>query len=215
MKIYDISVTTTSDTVTWENKERGFGFDWAAQIGAQSPCYLSVITSGAHVGTHIDAPLHFVPGGNTVEMLDVQTLIGPAQVVQIYGRDTITAADLDQADIPEGTERILFRTDNTRRKLKDDHTFHKDYIGVAPSAAAWLVQRGVKLVGVDYISVGPYGDANVETHRILLGAAVIILEALALEDVSPGAYTLIALPPKYAGVEAAPCRVVLLEGLAL
>ncbi len=213
MTIHDISITTTPQTVTWDGTEQGFSFQWAQSIGPNTPCCVSVITDGAHTGTHLDAPLHFVEGGRTVDTLDLTTLLGPAQVVEIFGRDTVTGADLDAAGIAEGTERVLIKTDNSRRDLLADPAFHPEYVGVAPSAASWLVAHGVKLIGVDYISVGPYGDANVETHRILLHAGVVVVETLRLTDVRAGTYFLAALPPRFGGLEGSPCRAVLVEGL--
>ena len=213
MKIYDITLTTSPQTLTWEGTEQGLSVKWAETLGAAGAvCNLSVFTLGTHTGTHLDAPLHFMPGGATVEALDVNVLVGPAQVVEVYGRDRITAADLAQAGIAPGTERVLFKTDNTRLGRLRDGVFHPDYVGVAPSGAEWLVTHGVRLVGVDYLSVGPYGPVNVETHRILLGAGVVVVETLVLDEVNAGAYTLVALPPKFAGLEGSPCRCLLIEG---
>ena len=213
MKIYDISLTTSPRTLTWEGTEPGFSVQWAARLGERgSACNLSVFTDGTHTGTHLDAPLHFVPGGASVEALDVNVLVGPAQVVEVYGRDQITAADLERADIAPGATRVLFKTDNTRLGRLRDGVFHLDYVGVAPSGAEWLVTRGVRLVGVDYLSVGPYGPVNVETHRILLGAGVVVVETLVLDAVDAGTFTLVALPPKFAGLEGSPCRCLLIEG---
>ena len=213
MKIYDITLTTSPQTLTWEGMEQGLSVKWAETMGTVgAACNLSVFTLGTHTGTHLDAPLHFVPGGATVEALDVNVLVGPAQVVEVYGRDRITAADLAQAGIAPGTERVLFKTDNTRLGRLHDGVFHPDYVGVAPSGAEWLVTHGVRLVGVDYLSVGPYGPVNVETHRILLGAGVVVVETLVLDEVNAGAYTLVALPPKFAGLEGSPCRCLLIEG---
>ena len=213
MKIHDISLTTSPQTLTWEGTEQGFSMHWAAQIGEPGAvCNLSVFTEGTHTGTHLDAPLHFVAGGNSVEALDLNVLIGPAQVAEINGRDQITAADLEIAGIERGTERILLKTDNTRLARLGDGVFHKDYVGIAPSGAQWLVTHGVRLIGVDYLSVGPYGPVNVETHRILLGAGLVVVESLVLKDISPGRYTLAVLPPKFEGLEGSPCRAVLIEG---
>ena len=138
--------------------------------------------------------------------------MGPAQVVEIYGRDQITAADLEQAGIAPGTERVLLKTDNTRLGRLQDGVFHKDYVGIAPSGAQWLVTHGVRLVGVDYLRSGPTAPINVETHRILLGAGVVVVETLVLDEVGAGDYTLLALPPKFAGLEGSPCRCLLMEG---
>ena len=213
MKIHDITLTTSPWTLTWEGTEQGLSVKWAETMGTVgAACNLSVFTLGTHTGTHLDAPLHFVPGGATVEALDVNVLVGPAQVVEVYERDRITAADLAQAGIAPGTERVLFKTDNTRLGRLHDGVFHPDYVGVAPSGAEWLVTHGVRLVGVDYLSVGPYGPVNVETHRILLGAGVVVVETLVLDEVNAGAYTLVALPPKFAGLEGSPCRCLLIEG---
>ena len=213
MKIHDITLTTSPRTLTWEDKETGFSLKWVDQLGKRgSACNVSLFTNGTHTGTHLDAPLHFVPGGASVEALDVNVLVGPAQVVEVYGRDQVTAADLERAGIAPGTVRVLLKTDNTRLGRLRDGVFHKDYVGVAPSGAQWLVTRGVRLVGVDYLSVGPYGSVNVETHRILLGAGVVVVETLVLDAVDAGTFTLVALPPKFAGLEGSPCRCLLIEG---
>lgn len=213
MKIHDISITTSPQTLTWEGTETGFSVAWTQTTAAGAVCSLSVISDGVHTGTHLDAPLHFVTGGKTIEMLDIDTLVGPCQVVEVYGREAVTAADCAAAGIAPGTKRVLFKTDNTRRRLLSDPQFHPEYVGIAPSAAQWLVTEGIVLVGMDYLSVGPYGDANVETHYVLLGAGVVVVETLMLEGIAPGPYFLAALPPKFAGLEGSPCRVVLMEGV--
>lgn len=213
MKIHDISMTTTPETVTWDGTETGFSFRWTTQMSDPGAvCNVSVLTDGAHTGTHLDAPLHFIADGGAVEGLDVNVLVGQAQVVELFGRAQITAADFELAGIAPGTERILIKTDNTRLKRKGDGVFHEDYVGIAPDGAQWLVAQGVRLIGVDYLSVGPYGPLNVETHRILLGAALVIVETLVLDDIAPGSYTLLALPPKFQGLEGSPCRALLIEG---
>ena len=213
MIIHDISLTVSPKTVTWDGTEQGFSAQWAAKIGQNgAECNVSGITVGAHTGTHLDAPLHFVPGGLPLEALEVQTLVGTAEVVEIYGRSPITAADLERANVAPKAERILLKTDNTRFGRLHDGVFHTDYTGLAPSGAEWLVHRGVRLVGIDYLSVGPYGLVNTETHKILLGAGIVVVESLVLDKIEPGEYTLLALPPKFAGLEGCPCRCLLIEG---
>ena len=213
MIIHDISLTVTPETLTGAGKERQFSARQVSEIGPGGMgVNISVLTVGAHTGTHLEAPLHFVPGGLSVETLDPAVLIGPAEVVRIYGRDPITAAELERANTPPQTERVLLQTDNTRFLRLRDGAFHQDYTGLAPSGAEWLVQHGVRLVGIDYLSIGPYGPVNTETHKILLGAGVVIVEALALDKITPGRYTLVALPPKFSGLEASPCRCLLIEG---
>lgn len=212
MKIIDISVTTTPKTVTWENTERGFQAEWQSHIDEKSVAAVSVQSFGSHTGTHLDAPKHFIEGGISVDQLDIESLVGPAVVVKIEG-DSVTAAELDSLDIPSGTLRLILKTKNTDRKLLESTTFHRDYVGVSPDAAHWMVDRGVRLVGIDYLSIGAYGGANVETHRTLLGAGIVAVEGLRLRDVEPGAYFLAALPPKMSEVEGSPCRVILIEGI--
>ncbi len=213
MIIHDISLTVTPQMVTWDGTEQGFSARWTDQIGVKgASSSQSVLTTGAHTGTHVDAPLHFVPGGLTTDALDLSTLVGPAEVLEIYGRSPVTAADLEHANLAPKAERVLLKTDNTRFRRLHDPKFHTDYTGLAPSAAEWLVHHGIRLVGVDYLSVGPYGPVNTETHKILLGAGVVVLESLALDKIAVGEYLLIALPPKFAGLEASPCRCVLVEG---
>jgi len=213
LKIHDISLTVSEKTVTWDGTEQGFSKRWTARIGqAGEVCNLSVLTEGTHTGTHLDAPLHFIAEGKSIEALDINILVGPAQVIEIFGRDQITAADLDGAGLTPGTERVLLKTDNTRLKRKDDPAFHKDYVGLAPSGARWLVSHGVRLVGIDYLSIGPYGPVNTETHTIVLGAGMVVVETLVLDEIAPGHYTLIVLPPKFQGLEGCPCRALLIEG---
>ncbi len=210
MIIHDISLTVMPQT---DAKEQGFSVRWTDKVGVKgASSSLSVLTAGAHMGTHVESPLHFVPGGLTIEALDLNTLVGPAEVVQIYGRSPITAADLEHANIEPKAERVLLKTDNTRFMRLRDPKFHTDYTGLAPSGAEWLVHHGIRLVGIDYLSIGPYGPANAETHQILLGAGVVVLESLALDKIAAGEYMLMALPPKFAGLEASPCRCVLVEG---
>ncbi len=213
MIIHDISLTVTPKTITGGGAERRFSVRKSSELGeGGEDCNLSVLTVGAHTGTHLETPLHFVPGGLATETLPMDTLVGPAEVVQIYGRNPITAADLDHANLPPKTERVLLKTDNTRFLRLLDPEFYKDYASLAPSGAEWLVRRGVRLVGTDYLSIGPYGPVNTETHRILLGAGIVVVESLLLDKIAPGEYLFFALPPKFAGLEASPCRCLLVEG---
>ncbi len=213
MIIHDISLRVTPQTVTWDGTEQGFSAQWTEKIGVKgASSNLSVLTAGAHTGTHLETPLHFVPGGLPTEALDMNTLVGPAEVVEIYGRSPITAAELDRANLPPKAERVLLKTDNTRFQRLHDAKFHTDYTGLTPSAAEWLVHHGIRLVGIDYLSVGPYGPVNTETHKILLGAGVVVVESLVLDNIVPGEYFFVALPPKFAGLEASPCRCLLIEG---
>jgi arylformamidase len=211
--IHDISITTTAKIVTWEGHEAGFEHTWMSQIGPGSVANVSRLMVGGHTGTHLDAPLHFVAGGRTVDELDLNMLAGPAQLIALYDRPQITSADLERAQVHPETRRLLVKTDNTRRGLLQDPAFHRDYVAIAPSGAEWLVANGIVLIGVDYLSVGPYGPDNVETHQIVLGAGMVVVESLSLALVDPGVYFFAALPPKFAEIEGSPCRAILIEGL--
>jgi len=180
-----------------------------ARIAEGSRSNVSRITLGTHTGTHVDPPIHFIPDGKAVDELDLEVLIGPALVVDMRGRSAITIADLE-ATIPAGVERLLFKTDNSRLWARGGE-FTPDYVALTAEAAHWLVARGLKLVGTDYLSVERYGDPHPGAHSMLLGAGVIIVEGLNLLDVQPGLYQLICLPLKIAQGDGAPARAVLVS----
>ena len=163
---------------------------------------VSQMELGVHTGTHVDAPLHFVDGAPAVEALDLDLLVGPAQVVEVTGPGDIGPDALHA--VGDGTERILFKTRNSAAWA--DEAFYEDYASISPEAAARLVAVGVRLVGVDYLSVG-----GVETHQTLLRADVIAVEGLDLRAIEPGWYTLICLPLKLVGADGAPARAVLVD----
>ena len=144
-----------------------------------------------------------------MENLPLDVLTGACRVVSFPDDvDAVSAAALDAADIPPGTERLLLRTRNVRLWRESPHTFRRDFVAVTADGAEWLVAHGVKLVGVDYLSVAPF-DAPVPTHQILLRAGVVIVEGVNLLDVPAGDYTLYCLPLKLRGAEGAPARAIL------
>ena len=155
---------------------------------------LSRLDLGVHSGTHVDAPLHFLEGGAAVETLPLDVLVGPCVVVE----------GLSIAAVPAGAERVLFKTPNSR--LWEREQFSEDFVALDGEAAQALVERGVRLVGIDYLSIG-----DEEAHRILLGAGVVAVEGLDLREVEPGEYRLVCAPLKLVGAEGAPARVLLLR----
>jgi len=170
---------------------------------------LSAYSMGAHSGTHVDAPMHFVREGGSIEQIPLTALIGPARVIDIpESVQAIDANELNKHDW-RGAPRVLFRTRSAVRGWMSDPTFHRDFAYIAPDAAKQLADAGVQLVGIDYISAEQFGAAAPLTHRTLLGRNIPIVEGLALDHVAPGDYDLIVLPIKVGGHEGAPARAVL------
>ena len=170
---------------------------------------------GAHTGTHLDAPRHFIAGGGLVHEIPLNALIGPVFIVR-YGEaeGPITRAFFEAQSVPNPCPRLLIACDRHDGKLAEPDFFH-DYAGITPEAALYLLERGLRLIGTDYLSIGPfYGNGNRQVHEILLGAGVVIVEGLDLRNVSAGTYTLVCLPVA-APTDGSPCRAVLLPADAL
>jgi arylformamidase len=170
---------------------------------------LSTYSIGAHSGTHIDAPQHFIKDGSAIEQVSLATMIGPARVIDC----SPDAVAIDATELNKhkwrGAKRILFRTRNSRNGWMTDPNFHKDFTYVAPDAAQLLADNGVELVGIDYLSIEKFGSAEPKTHWILLGKNIPVIEGLDLRNVQAGDYDFIILPLRVVGHEAAPARAVL------
>ncbi len=177
------------------------------EIANGDPCNLSQISTTTHIGTHKDAPRHYLPGAAGMESMPITASVGRARVIEIQDPEVISTAELELHDLSKG-ERVLFKTRNSERCWKTDH-FQKQYIYIAPDTAHYLAKRGVQTVGVDYLSVGGFEAGGAETHRILLLAGIWIIEGLILEHVDPGEYELVCLPLKILGADGAPARAVL------
>jgi arylformamidase len=209
MKIYDISVPVYSGMVTWPGDPPAV-LTRRADMDRGDFVNVTHLDIGAHTGTHLDAPLHFLAGGADTEGLDLDVLVGPALVVHLDDTvDAITAAVLAAAAIPPGTTRVLLRTRNSATWARGEAVFQRDFVAVEPDGATWLVEHGVRLVGVDYLSVAPFAD-GVPTHTILLQAGVIPVEGLNLDGIAAGIYQLICLPLKLRGSDGAPARAILI-----
>jgi len=206
-----IDVTATLDPATTPIYEGDapLKFDFLKDMRRGDALTLSAYSMGAHSGTHIDAPMHFVREGAPIDRVPLEPLIGPARVIDIP--DAVQSINADELNRHEwrGAQRVLFRTRSSLRGWMKSPTFHRDFAYVAPDAAQLLADAGVKLVGVDYISAEQFGAPAPMTHRILLGRGIPIVEGLALETVRPGDYDLIVLPIKVGGHEGAPARAVL------
>lgn len=169
---------------------------------------LTHLSLGAHTGTHVDAPAHFIDGAPTLEQVPLDRMVGPAQVLDLRGRAAIDAAVLRRYEIHAG-DIVLFRTDNSERWAKPG--FQKDFTYVTCDAAEYLVERRVKTIGMDYLSIEEFGSKDFAVHKLLLGAGVLIIEGLDLREVAAGPYLLSCLPLKLEGVDGAPARAVLMR----
>ncbi|MBI5029833.1 MAG: cyclase family protein [Chloroflexi bacterium] len=209
MKIYDISIPISPSMPVYPG-DPAVSIVPMSQIAKGDAANVSQLSFGDHTGTHLDPPIHFIPGGKTVDQLDLDTLYGPALVVDMsHVEKAITAKDLDRAKLSKRAVRILFRTRNA--ELWQQPGFQTNYVGFAWDAAQWFVERGVKLVGIDYLSAELFDASEPRTHRTLLGASIIIVEGLDLSNVKPGEYVLACLPLKIKDGDGAPVRAILIE----
>jgi arylformamidase len=184
-------------------------FEFLRSSAAGDKVTLSSYLMTAHAGTHVDAPLHFVAKGASIEQVPLTTLMGRARVIDC----SPDAAAIDAAELNKhewrGAKRILFRTRNSRNSWMVDPIFHEDFTYIAPDAAQLMADAGVELVGIDYLSAEKFGASEARTHQILLGRNIPIVEGLDLRGVKGGDYDMIILPLKVVGHEAAPARALL------
>jgi arylformamidase len=207
LKMYDISVPIRPGMAVW-----------ADEVPVELEPVLSVKDDGAavsrlclgtHTGTHIDPPSHFIEGGAAAHDLPLDAMIGPCVLRRFDERFEITAEHLETADIPRGTTRLLLATPSA--SLWDVPGFHTNYTGLSADGAEWCLRRGIRLVGIDYLSIERVDSPTAwRTHLALLGAGVVILEGLDMRGVLEGEYSLVCLPLKLQGADGAPARAVLL-----
>ncbi len=208
MPIYDISLTISPSLPVWPG-DPPVKMPLTESMEAGAEYNLTRLDISAHTGTHVDAPHHFLNDGRTVENLALEVLTGPCYVVQLPDDvDEISAEVLERVPLAAGTTRILFGTRNSKLWAQGETRFQEDFVAISEDGAEWLVERGIKLVGVDYLSVAPYSD-SIPTHRVLLQAGIIALEGLNLSQVPRGFYDLYCLPLKLAGADGAPARAIL------
>jgi arylformamidase len=207
VKIFDISVPITNGGVVYPGNPT-IRVEPHSQISKGAGANDSLISVGSHTATHVDAPYHFIPTGTTVEAMPLSVLIGPARLIAVSPEaKEVTAAMLQREKI-EGAQRVLIHTSNSGR-LRGATEFIPDFVHVTPDGAEYLVSIGVKLVGVDYLSVEKFRSGHHKTHLTLLGAGVIIVEGLDFSGVPTGEYTLHCLPLLIPGLDGAPARAVL------
>lgn len=210
MPIYDISLTISPSLPTWPGDPL-LELDLFSSMEQGAQVNVTKISACLHLGTHVDAPRHFINDGRTVEQLPLEVLTGPCYVVQLPdGVEAITAEVLDRTEIPTDTKRVLFGTSNSHYWAKGESRFQTDFVAITEDGAEWLVEKGVQLVGIDYLSISPYSE-SIPTHLVLLQAGVVIVEGLNLSNVMRGFYDLYCLPLKVAGADGAPARAILIQ----
>jgi len=195
----DISIPISPKTTIWPD-DPAFIFEPVSRISEGASCNLSQFTMSIHTGTHCDAPWHFLEDGAKIDQVDTTLFIGKALVIDLPDVDLIHAEDIPEGKLPE---RVLFKTRNSF--LPVDGTFDRNYVALHVDAAERLVADGVKLVGIDYLSISPYGDAA-PVHCTLLKAGMLVVEGLRLADIVAGVYNFIMLPLPIVGADGAPCR---------
>jgi arylformamidase len=205
MKLIDVSVPLDPSLASYPGNVP-FSLEANKRLANGDSSNVSALHMSAHSGTHVDAPRHFFDEAPGTEALPLEMLIGRTRVVEVRTRGGITADDLRGIDLAEDV-RLLIKTPNSR--LWGDPTFHSDYIGVTESAARYLVEHGIKVVGVDYLSVEVFHTPGAPAHHVLLGGGTIVIEGLNLRDVDPGIYEMYCLPLRIVGSDGAPARVVL------
>jgi arylformamidase len=210
MTIYDISVAISADTPVYPG-DPGVEVIAHASLDRGDPASVTLLRLGAHTGTHVDAPAHFIRGGGRVSELPLAALVGPARVVEVPAN--VTAIDEGHVEqfVPAGAERVLFKTRNSGFWAAGGNAFREDFTYLTPAAARALAARNLRLVGIDYLSVEKFKSENFDAHLALLARDVVIVEGLNLSGVPAGEYDLACLPLKIAGGDGdgAPARAVL------
>ena len=210
MKIVDISVPVSAGLPVWPGDPQ-IEIQRYRLISDGSNSNDSRLSCSVHSGTHVDAPAHFIENGASVEQLPLEILMGPVTVVELLEADIITPELLETQALAPDTRRLLIKTKNSALWANPGHPFNPDFVALNSESARWIVTQGIGLIGIDYLSIQMFKDAEPLTHRILLEAGIIIVEGLDLRKAAPGEYQLCCLPIKLAGCEGAPARAVLIE----
>lgn len=205
---YDVTLPLRADIPTYPG-EPGPRREDLARIDRGDPANVGALSLGLHTGTHVDAPIHFLPGGTGVDQLPLDALIGPATLVEIDADRLVGAADLDRHLAGHPADRVLLKTRNSSVWSSRPTKFLRDYVALGLDGAEWLIERGARLIGIDYLSIEGFDAPGHPVHRLLLGAGVVILEGVDLSAVPPGRYDLACLPLLIPGADGAPARVVL------
>jgi arylformamidase len=213
VEIIDVTRTVDPKMPKWPDETEPPSQEFVTRTDNGDPATVSEWKMSSHTGTHMDARMHFIPSGWTMEALDLSRSVGPCRVVDLtHVEGHVSRADLEAAEVA-GQVRLLLKTRNSEQEFMQREEFEEEYAAISREAAEYLVEIGVETIGVDYLSVEPFEDGEFNTHHTLLGADVVILEGLVLTDVEPGEYFLACLPLKLAGSDGSPARAILVRDL--
>ena len=205
--LYDISMNISGTMITWPGDPPPV-LRCVRSLENGDSCNLTEIQMGVHTGTHLDAPAHFFMNSFHTDTIPLESLIGPCVVIEHLSSGPITKNDLAGVNL-EGNPRILVKTLNSSSLATKEKRFDKNFIAFSPDAADYLVKKNTMLVGLDYLSIEPFGSIDASVHKLLLKHGTIILEGLDLSNVTSGVYELLCLPIKLDKCEGAPARAVL------
>jgi arylformamidase len=210
-RLIDVSLKVGPDLLVWPGNP-GVIIEPTSRISRGDSSNVSEVRLGSHTGTHVDPPSHFLDDGATADDLPLDVMVGKAAVADLRGMaGPIGPEELAGLSLSGEVTRLLLRTDNSALWASGPRTFPDEYVCLSPDGARWVVDHGIGLIGIDFLSIEVRGAPGHPTHRTLLEAGVVILEGLDLSGVEPGEYTLVCFPLKIAGGDGAPARAVLLE----
>jgi arylformamidase len=210
-RLIDISLPLGSDLLTWPG-DPAIEVAPRQRIAEGGAANVSELRIGTHTGTHVDPPVHFVEGGVGIDRMDLDVMVGDAVVVDARRLDgALGPQELESLEIPDGARRVLVRSRNSDLWRSARASFPSSYVSLSVEGARWIVDRGIRLVGVDFLSVEQKGTPGHPTHHTLLENGVIVVEGLDLGTVDPGSYRLIVLPLKIVDGDGGPARAVLIE----
>jgi len=212
LRIYDVTVPISEKMPVWPG-DPPVKIERVSELAGGAPFNVSRLELGSHTGTHVDAPFHFVQKGQTVDRLPLDVLVGPALVLDLEDMPGRTIQPLDLAGLhpPRSATRLLLKTRNSNLWADRQNEFEQEYVHLDAKAAAWLVRRGVRLVGVDYLSIEAFHSTTYDVHHTLLEAGLVVIEGLDLSAVPAGPCQLVCLPLKIEGGDGAPARVLVIR----
>lgn len=205
MPLYDATLPIREGMVTFPG-DPPFKIEPFFQRQKGDPFDLALMSMGTHLGTHVDPPAHYLDGGATVDLIPLETLIGPGVILDMTGRSRIDRAALERSALGAHV-RVLFKTDNGPRLLES--SFREDYVHLTEDGAMYLVECGVHLVGIDYLSIERYKNPGAPVHRTLLSAGALVVEGVHLLHVPVGPCEIYCLPLRILGADGAPARVLI------